>query len=252
MTISIDIQPRRGLPEVPFGSAPKSVTDLFGTDLTWEPWMGGNLNDSLYYPGIVFSYDSSDSQAPLPNSRLHSIEVSGSIAGTLLGRQVGAWTKKSLADLLAAGGISLRTAPNDSIHSDGLSLSVWFEPSGAISLLRIDAPAEKPNETGVSKWEWFKQHWSLINVVYAVVLVAAFWIVNGSPSGKASGPCLVLTGILFLSLGLDGIRAGDFGDSIFGADRNKNFWKFWVLIAMTMFLGCTFVFVGMGSLWGRR
>lgn len=44
--------------------------------------MGGSLNDSLYYPGIIFSFDACDLYGPLETARLDQIEVNREFPGT--------------------------------------------------------------------------------------------------------------------------------------------------------------------------
>ena len=95
----------------------------------------------------------------------------------------------------------------------------------------------------MSKWEWFRKHWSLINVVYAVVLVTAFWIVNGSSRGKVSGPGAILMGILFISLGLNGVNAGNIRNGIISVGRDTNPVTFWVLIITPVAMGCAFILI---------
>jgi hypothetical protein len=101
----------------------------------------------------------------------------------------------------------------------------------------------------MTKWDWFRKYWSHINVVYAVALVSASWIVNGSFRGNASGPWLVLAAILFISLGLNGISVGNIRNGIVSADRDKNPGTFWVLIITIVALGCAMLFISISRLW---
>jgi hypothetical protein len=45
------IYPNQGIGPIKFGMSPEEVKALMGIEEVYEPWMGGNRNDSLLYPG---------------------------------------------------------------------------------------------------------------------------------------------------------------------------------------------------------
>jgi hypothetical protein len=99
----------------------------------------------------------------------------------------------------------------------------------------------------MGKWAWFRKNWWIINIACGVVLVLALWIVNGTLQGYVTPPFLVLFGILFLSMGLEGISSGD----IWSAPtlyRDKSPLQFWLLVIMVISLGCVFLVGGIRSL----
>lgn len=69
----MEINPLYGIGEVKFGMHPSEVKEIMGDKLTWEEWMGGNLNDAIYYPGIVFIFDKCDDRGPLEDASLIEI-----------------------------------------------------------------------------------------------------------------------------------------------------------------------------------
>lgn len=75
----MEINPHQGVGPVKFGMSPKQVKKVMGREPVYEDWMGGNLNDSLLYPGMIISFDECDAKGPLPHSkvvgfRLNSVE----------------------------------------------------------------------------------------------------------------------------------------------------------------------------------
>jgi len=46
---SMEVVPLVGLGPVKFGMNRRQVKSFLGEKLTWEPWMGGNRNEDLYY-----------------------------------------------------------------------------------------------------------------------------------------------------------------------------------------------------------
>jgi hypothetical protein len=93
------------------------------------------------------------------------------------------------------------------------------------------------------KCAWFRRNWSTINVVYFVVLVAAFWIANGRFRGDMPPSFMVLAALLFVSLGLDGINTGSFKYGAYTAYKDKNPIGFWVVVLTNILLGGV-IFVG--------
>jgi hypothetical protein len=66
----MEIIPNIGLGQLRFGMSPSQVQAVLGSKHTYEPWMGGNLNDSLLYPGLIIGFDKCDSSGPLKDSKL--------------------------------------------------------------------------------------------------------------------------------------------------------------------------------------
>jgi hypothetical protein len=61
----MEIFPNIGLGPIRFGMNPSQVQAVLGSDRTYEPWMGGNLNDSQLYPGLIIGFDNCDDRGPL-------------------------------------------------------------------------------------------------------------------------------------------------------------------------------------------
>jgi hypothetical protein len=95
-----------------------------------------------------------------------------------------------------------------------------------------------------SKSAWFRRNWSTINVAYFLVLVAAFWIVNGRLRGEMPPPFMALAALLFVSLGLDGLNTGSFKYAAYTAYRDKNPIGFWVMVFTNILLGGVIFFYG--------
>jgi len=105
------------------------------------------------------------------------------------------------------------------------------------------------NRSMANMWAWFRKWWIVINAIYLVALMIAIKIVNGELHGDTSPLFIVLFGILFVSLALDGISRGVIGN-LPTMYKGKNPIGFWVVVIMTLFLGCTFFLGGVRSLLG--
>ena len=64
-----------GIGSISLGMSPAQVESILGRHHTYEEWMGGNLNDSLLYPGIVISFNHSDGSGPLDDSQANEIWI---------------------------------------------------------------------------------------------------------------------------------------------------------------------------------
>ena len=76
----MELEPGKGLGPIKFGMTPKEVTSIMGEEQVYESWMGGNLNDSLLYPGIIITFDACDSQGPLVDSKVDEFQIAESFS----------------------------------------------------------------------------------------------------------------------------------------------------------------------------
>ena len=93
-------------------------------------------------------------------------------------------------------------------------------------------------------WAWFRKWWIVINAIYLVALMIAIKIVNGELHGDTSPLFIVLFGTLFVSLGLDGISAGEVG--LYRTYRSKNPVIYWLVVVTLLFAGSVFIVGGVG------
>ena len=133
----MDIDPGRGVGLIELGMSPAQVKGVLGEDLVYERWMGGNLNDSLYYPGIVVAFDEHDGHGPLDHGRVTDIWIDRSFGDVeFQGMSVFSLTKSRLEAELAARGIGFEYLGGYLILT---SLGVEFlcEDDGHISRVNV-------------------------------------------------------------------------------------------------------------------
>ena len=71
----MEIIPKVGLGPLRFGMAPDQVRALFSEQETYEDWMGGNLNDSILYRGLIIEFDLCDAWGPLAGSKFREVRL---------------------------------------------------------------------------------------------------------------------------------------------------------------------------------
>ena len=120
------------------GCRPADVTAVLGERPKYEDWMGGNLNGSLCYHGLMFDFDACDSRAPLPGSRLAGIHVFGRDDAVLFGQRLRRWRCGPLSRELDRQNVDhFKTGDTDLLcpasktefgfDSDGWLESIWLE-----------------------------------------------------------------------------------------------------------------------------
>jgi hypothetical protein len=70
-----DLVPNERVGPAHFGLRPAQVTSVMGETELYEDWMGGNLNDSLLFRGLILGFDRCDANGPLPDGRLIEARV---------------------------------------------------------------------------------------------------------------------------------------------------------------------------------
>lgn len=97
----MEILPKIGLGPLRFGMTPSQVQAVLGSHRTYEAWMGGNLNDSLLYPGLIIGFDECDGSGPLPDSKLVEFRMQGRTDVTFLNKPIFGMPLNELLQTLA-------------------------------------------------------------------------------------------------------------------------------------------------------
>ena len=98
----LELLPGEGVGPLRFGMSPSEAQGAFTEPPVYEEWMGGNLNDSILFRGLVAGFDRHDSAGPLANSRLIEFRVRGREDIVLAGRAV-LDSRRALAPLCREG-----------------------------------------------------------------------------------------------------------------------------------------------------
>jgi hypothetical protein len=119
MLTHLELLPPKQLGRIVLGCSPQEVTQVFGEQLTWEEWMGGNCNHALYYPGFLFEFDTCDSRRPLPHAKLLSISCEDRHDVIFRDRPLCSWNGDQLERRLANERIDY------SRHDDWIEVPDW-------------------------------------------------------------------------------------------------------------------------------
>ena len=127
-----------GIGAVRFGMRPSQVKELLGQTMTWEEWMNGNINDALYYPGIILFFDDHRAEGPTADSRLEQVAVRPPFKAQWRGIELSHLTR-AVVEKLLNGGAKSRDLDNGGAQLTGRRFSAFFGPSGALIEMSIGA-----------------------------------------------------------------------------------------------------------------
>ena len=133
----MELIPKVGFGRLRFGMTPAEVGALVPEESTYEEWMGGNLNDSLLYHGLIIGFDECDSTGPLPDSGLNRICVFGREDAVIWGKSICDWTKAAAATHLDQNLIPYRILNSGDVSVQGLSLSLSFDDSDRLEYVEV-------------------------------------------------------------------------------------------------------------------
>jgi len=143
----MEIVPLVGLGPVKFGMNRRQVKAFLGEKLTWEPWMGGNRNEDLYYPGLAVSFD---------QFGVDEFQIRASLDATWMGRPVAEVTASEVMDALTAMGATPKWHAVGMVDSAKLAITFEFNDDGSLSQIIMSTTVEAQK----SRRRWW-QFWKL-------------------------------------------------------------------------------------------
>ena len=134
--MQLEIVPSIGIGPVTRGMSPAQVLEAFPEKQRYEEWMGGNLNDSLLFHGLIFTFDKCSSSGPLPDARLEQITVHQREDATLYGKRINQWDKPHILGRLRQEGHAVDEMDNKCLGIMGI-LELDFAESGELDWVEI-------------------------------------------------------------------------------------------------------------------
>ena len=133
----MEILPNIGIGSVRFGMSPDEVIANFKEQQQYEDWMGGNLNDSLLYHGIILGFDKCNSKGPLPGSRLVEVRLCRRENAQLWGQLINQLTRDQVIDYLNQKNISHRFEVNGDLSVYSLNLALSFDEENNLEYIEF-------------------------------------------------------------------------------------------------------------------
>ena len=125
--VDMEIIPKVGIGPLCFGMTPGQVRTLFSEPETYEDWMGGNLNDSILYRGLIIEFDLCDALGPLASSKFREVHLHRREDAILWGKYILDWCKSDAIDYLESNGIVYRLSNCGDLSVPQSSLALSFD-----------------------------------------------------------------------------------------------------------------------------
>ena len=138
----MDVDPlERRVGPVRLGMTRDEVLAALGREQTYEEWMGGNLNDSLLYPGLILGFDRCDARGPLAAGRLDEVHAQPRPDWTMWGRPVRAWTRPALTEHLRERAAAFEEREYGDVFLGHVAAAFDFDEAGALREFQLWEPA---------------------------------------------------------------------------------------------------------------
>jgi len=132
----MNIFPNQGIGALKFGMNPKAVKKLMGSKLIYQDWMGGNLNDSLFYTDLVIGFNDCDSSEPLANSALVEFRANASQRIKFNGFTLAELSREKLRSMVVLG-IKAEVDKNNDVLFRSLGINFGFDEAGNVCIMEM-------------------------------------------------------------------------------------------------------------------
>jgi hypothetical protein len=128
----LELQPWLGLGPLHFGMTPAQVRAALAEPEAYEEWMGGNLNDSILFRGLICGFDRHDSQGPVAQAKLRELRLATTRPDVVFeGRPLRNWTRETLSALPALA--NAQPSGPSSLSIPALGLAFDFDERGQVA-----------------------------------------------------------------------------------------------------------------------
>ncbi|MEM6274946.1 MAG: hypothetical protein AAF735_06865 [Myxococcota bacterium] len=128
-----------GLGPVRFGMSPADVTRLHGESGEVEEWMGGNRNNCLCYPGLLFGFDRCDSSGPTADAKVEFIDLYRHPNAVLFDKAMTAWLRNDLMEELSRRGLASKPMPSGDIQVASMIFEAGFDENEVLEIIGYEA-----------------------------------------------------------------------------------------------------------------
>lgn len=123
----LEIKLLKGIGQIEFGMNPSQVISIMDEEQVYENWMGGNLNSSLLFQGMILDFDQHNSNGPIKDSKFCGIKINSRKDIYLFGRKLIEWNEFEFVEVLHTNKIQFEQLPNKSIVSKELEFEIYFD-----------------------------------------------------------------------------------------------------------------------------
>lgn len=127
-----EISLANGLGPIKFGARPSEVKSAWGADICYEDWMGGNLENFLYFKGLLVGFRGEIKDHPTENCHVCMFRVKTVHPLSLWNQEITNATKQGIVSLLNAKKQEYKVLPNCIIRCIEEELQFRFSDAGRL------------------------------------------------------------------------------------------------------------------------
>lgn len=127
-----EISPSNGFGPIKFGFTPSEVKSVWGSELVYEDWMGGNLENFLFFRGLLIGFRGKVEDHPSENSYVCMFQVKTIHPLQLWGKEITSATMQDIQSLLNANNLSFKVLPNGIVQCIEQELQFHFNQLGIL------------------------------------------------------------------------------------------------------------------------
>lgn len=121
-----------GLGPIKFGTSPSNVKSAWGSDLYYEDWMGGNLENFLYFKGLLVGFRGEVDDYLAENSVVCMFQVKTVHPLCIWEREITHEPKSSIEKILKTNKAKYKVLPNGIIQCTDRELQFRFNSEGTL------------------------------------------------------------------------------------------------------------------------
>lgn len=121
-----EISLTNGFGPIKFGITPSAAKSAWGDELCYEDWMGGNLENFLYFKGLLVGFRGEVGDCPTENSHVCMFQVKTEYPLCLWGQEITHSSKEMIESLLKNNNVQYKSLPNNIVQCTTRELQFQF------------------------------------------------------------------------------------------------------------------------------
>lgn len=127
-----EISLAEGFGPIKFGSPPSVVKSAWGCELYYEDWMGGNLENFLYFRGLLVGFRGEVEDHPTESSHVCMFQVKTVHPIRLWGQEITQATRQEIESLLSESRHEYKIQSNGIVQCIKHELQFHFDEAGIL------------------------------------------------------------------------------------------------------------------------
>ncbi len=127
-----EISLTEGFGPIKFGALPSEVKSVWNSDLYYEDWMGGNLENFLYFKGLLIGFRGEVEDHPTERSHVCMFQVKTVHPLMFLGQEITLATKQQIQTLLLKNNYKFKILENGIVQCIDKELQFHFNAANIL------------------------------------------------------------------------------------------------------------------------